>query len=166
MKATLDERAAGLSLAEAEQFVYREARYQDEHSYDAWEALWTDDAIYWVPAGGEDPDPTKQVSIIYDNRSRIGLRVKQLHTGKRHAQEPRSRLRRVISNVEILGSEGDDVLVGANFIVFESRERGTHLWAGRSEYLLRRVADELKMARKKVVLVDNDQPLHTLAFLI
>ncbi len=32
-----------------EQFLYREARYADEHDYDAWEALWTDDALYWVP---------------------------------------------------------------------------------------------------------------------
>ena len=36
-------------LKEVEQFVYREARFQDDHEYDAWEALWTDDAIYWVP---------------------------------------------------------------------------------------------------------------------
>ena len=28
--------------------------YADEHDYDAWEALWTDDALYWVPAGGEE----------------------------------------------------------------------------------------------------------------
>lgn len=166
MRTAAGERIAGITLAEAEQFIYREARYQDEHEYDAWEALWTDDAIYWVPAGGDDPDPTKQVSIIFDNRSRIALRIKQLHTGKRHSQEPRSRLRRLISNIELLGAEGDDALVGANFLVIESRERGTELWAGRTEYRLRRVDDELKMAYKKVVLVDNDRPLHTLAFLI
>ena len=31
-------------------FIYREARFQDEHQYEAWEALWTDDGVYWVPA--------------------------------------------------------------------------------------------------------------------
>ena len=30
-------------------FIYKEARLQDEHQYDAWEALWTDDGVYWVP---------------------------------------------------------------------------------------------------------------------
>lgn len=37
-------------LARIEQFLYREARYADQHDYDAWEALWTDDALYSVPA--------------------------------------------------------------------------------------------------------------------
>ena len=153
-------------LTEIEQFIYREARLQDEHAYDEWEALWTDDAIYWVPANGDDPDPETSMSIIYDNRSRIRTRIKQLHTGKRHSQNPPSRLRRLVSNVELLGEEDDDVLVGANFLVYESRERGVTLWAGRSVYRLRREGEELRMARKTVYLVDNDRPLNTLSFLI
>ncbi|MFA9272650.1 MAG: aromatic-ring-hydroxylating dioxygenase subunit beta [Baekduiaceae bacterium] len=156
-------------LREVEQFVYREARFQDEHDYDAWEALWTDDAIYWVPANGADTDPTTQMSVLFDNRARIATRIKQLHTGKRHSQTPRSDLRRLVSNVELLDAHPDlpdDIAVGANFLVCESRERGTVFWAGRSEYVLRDTADGLRMARKKVILVDNERPLHTLAFLI
>jgi benzoate/toluate 1,2-dioxygenase subunit beta len=153
-------------LREVEQFVYREARYQDEHRYDDWEALWTDDAIYWVPSGDDDIDPTQQMSIIFDNRSRISTRIKQLHTGKRHAQTPVSKLRHLISNVEVLSTEGDEIEAGANFVVYESRERGVTVWAGRAEWTLRRDGDELKIARKKVMLVNNDRPLNTLAFLI
>lgn len=154
-------------LREVEQFVYREARLADEGAYDAWEALWTDDALYWVPANGDDTDPQTQMSIIYDNRSRIATRIKQLHTGKRHAQTPPSRLRRIVSNVELLGDdEGGDVLVGANFLIYESRQRGVTLWAGRCEYRLRGGDDGWRMAGKKVVLVDNDQALYTLAFLV
>jgi hypothetical protein len=67
-------------------FIYREARFQDEHQYEAWEALWTDDGVYWVPANGADIDPEKEMSIIYDNRSRIALRVRQLLTGKHFTQ--------------------------------------------------------------------------------
>jgi 3-phenylpropionate/cinnamic acid dioxygenase small subunit len=106
------------------------------------------------------------MSIIYDNRSRIGLRVKQFLTGKRHAQTPPSRIRHLISNVEVLEDDGDEVRAGANFIVTESRERGLVTWAGRSEYTLRRADDGFAMARKKVVLVNNDRELYTLAFLI
>ena len=106
------------------------------------------------------------MSIIHDNRSRIALRVKQLKTGKRHSQSPPSSVRRFVSNVEILGAEGDDVLVGANFFAVESRASGTMTWAGRTEYRLRRERDGLRMARKTVRLVDRDRPLYTLAFLI
>lgn len=159
---------AGL-LREVEQFLFREARFQDELRYDDWEALWTDDAIYWVPANGDDTDPTKVMSIIFDNRSRISTRIKQLHTGKRFAQDPASGLRHLISNVELMEPSEDapdDIAVGANFLVYESRERGITLWAGRSDYRLRHVDGELRMAYKRVLLVDNDRPLNTLAFLI
>ena len=157
-------------LREVEQFLFREARLADEGDYDGWEALWTDDGVYWIPANGDDIDPTTQMSIIYDNRSRIALRIRQLKSDKRHAQNPRSRLRRILGNIEMLdtdaGDDGDDVLVGANFFIYESRERGTTVWAGRSEYRLRRVDGAWRMARKKVMLVDNDRALFTLAFLV
>jgi benzoate/toluate 1,2-dioxygenase subunit beta len=156
----------GEVLRELEQFIYREARLADEHAYDDWEALWTDDAVYWVPFGSDDSDPETQMSVIYDNRSRIATRIKQFKTGKRHAATPPPRVRRVVSNVELL-EDGDPLRVGANFVVYESRERGITLWAGRAEYRLRRGADDtLRMARKDVFLVNNDRPLDTLAFLI
>ncbi|MFY9890485.1 MAG: aromatic-ring-hydroxylating dioxygenase subunit beta [Streptosporangiaceae bacterium] len=154
-------------LARIEQFLYREARYADQHDYDAWEALWTDDALYSVPAGGDlSGDQGAQMSVIYDNRNRISTRLAQLRTGKRHSQTPPSGLRRLISNVEILGREGDDTLVGANFLLAESRERGTEIWAGRVTYRLRVSDGEIRLAAKTVLLVNRDRPLPTLAFLI
>jgi benzoate/toluate 1,2-dioxygenase subunit beta len=165
----------GFDRHTVEQFLYREARLADEGDYDAWEALWTDDALYWVPVAGEGGDPQRQMSVICDNRSRISTRVKQLRTGKRYAQAPRSSLRRLLSNIEFIGGRsnpdgGIDLEVGANFLVIESRSRGTHLWGGRTTYRLRRLGkapgEELLLAYKKVVLVDNDKPLPTLGFLI
>jgi benzoate/toluate 1,2-dioxygenase beta subunit len=156
---------------QVEQFLYREARLADEGDYDAWEALWTDDALYWVPVDGEGGERQRQMSVICDNRSRISTRLKQLRTGKRYAQAPRSNLRRLLSNIEFLGGRGNpdggvDLEIGANFLVVESRSRGTHLWGGRTTYRLRQSGEDLLLAYKKVVLVDNDQPLPTLGFLI
>jgi len=158
-------------LRQIEQFLFLEARLADEGAYDGWEALWTDDGVYWIPANGDDIDPTSQMSILFDNRSRIALRVRQLKHDKRHAQNPRSRLRRLLGNVELLDgdpahTEAGDVVVGANFVIYESRQRGTTIWAGRSEYRLRLVDGAWRMAGKKVMLVDNDRPLTTLGFLV
>ncbi|MGH7819468.1 MAG: aromatic-ring-hydroxylating dioxygenase subunit beta, partial [Candidatus Binatia bacterium] len=121
---------------------------------------------YWVPFGADDVDPDVRMSVIYDNRSRIATRIRQFRTGKRHSAAPPPRIRRILSNVELLGEDGGDLLVGANFAVYESREEGIRVWAGRSEYRLRPTAGGLRMAGKKVLLVDNDRPLGTLAFLI
>lgn len=151
---------------EVSQFIYQEARLQDNHEYDAWEALWTDDGIYWIPANGDGGDPEQEMSIIYDNRSRITLRVRQFHTGKRHSQSPRSPLRRVISNVEILENDGTNLVVTANAIVFEAHARGDTIWGSRNEYRLRREGDTLRMAGKKVVLTNNGRAIYSMAFLI
>jgi len=43
-------------LEEIVAFLYREARFADEGRYDDWEALWTDDGVYWVPAAGDEGD--------------------------------------------------------------------------------------------------------------
>lgn len=148
------------------QFIYREAQLQDDHQYDAWEALWTDDAIYWVPANGMDIDPEREMSIIYDNRSRIALRVSQFHTGHRYSQEPASGLRRTVSNIEVEQLGNGEIEAKSNAIIFESNLRGEHIWATRNIYRLRREGDGFRMAKKTVLLANNDKPLYTLAFLV
>ena len=163
MPMTTEQRA---TLEDVTQFIYREARLQDEHQYDAWESLWADDGVYWVPANGDDIDPEKKMSILYDNRSRIALRIRQYHTGKRFSQTPQSRLRRLISNVEILSDDGREIRATANALIYESQTRGDVVWASRNEYLLRREGDDFRMVLKKVMLVNNHTALYSMAFLI
>ena len=159
--------ATGLHvLGSIQQFIFREARLQDDHDYEAWEALWTSDGTYWVPANADDTDPEKEMSIIYDNRSRISLRVKQLLTGRHHTQAPQSRLRRIVSNIELLGEQDGDIRVGTNCLVFESNLRDDTIWAARNEYRLRKAELGFRMAYKKVLLVNNHKPIFTLSFLI
>lgn len=154
---------------DVQQFIYREARLQDDHHYAEWEALWTDDAVYWIPANSADGtpnDPESQMSILYDNRSRIRLRVKQLLTGRRHTQEPKSQLRRIISNVEVFSVDNNEVRVGANSMIFESSLRDDTIWAARYEYLLRYEDDGIRMAFKKVTLANDNRAIYTLSFLV
>ncbi len=158
--------AAALDIRVVEEFVYREARLADEHDFDGWEALWTDDGLYWCPAGADDIDPMRQMSVIHDNRNRISTRIKQLKTGRRHSQNPLSRLRRMLTNIELLGTEGGDQVVAANFILVESRERGVEIWAGRYTYRLRSVDGQILLAYKKIALVNNAEALPTVSFLI
>jgi len=57
-----------------------------------------------------------------------------------------------------------DLVKGADAVA--SNLRGDVIWAARTEYLLREQDGDLRMARKKVMLVNNDKPLYTLSFLI
>ncbi|MGH7963875.1 MAG: aromatic-ring-hydroxylating dioxygenase subunit beta [Candidatus Binatia bacterium] len=162
-------------VAEAEykavaDFVYKEARLADESRYDEWEGLWTDDAIYWIPAtAAGDVDPTRQLSHLYDNRARIATRVKMLKSGLRYSQSPISPMRRVVSNLEVEKTENGELIVGSNFMLVELSIQASHelhIWAGRTIHKLRWVEGELKMCFKKVTLVNAAEPLPNLTFLI
>jgi len=152
------------------EFLHREARLADEARYAEWLALWTDDAVYWVPAT-TDPgaDPDKHLSHIYDNRGRLETRIKLLQTGFRYSQEPASPMRRLISNIEVAPAENGELVAESNFALAElavQAKREMHWWVGRTTHRLRRVGDELRMCRKTVVLINATEPLPNLSFLI
>jgi 3-phenylpropionate/cinnamic acid dioxygenase small subunit len=146
-------------------FVFREARYADESHYDEWEALWHEsDALYWVPMH-EGADPEREVSYIYDNRPRIAKRIAQLKTGARHSQTPPSKLRRIVSNFEVLQRDDVSVTITTNFVLYEHRF-SLVTWAGRCVYRIRTDGEELRLAGKTVHLVNGDGALTTMSFLI
>jgi 3-phenylpropionate/cinnamic acid dioxygenase small subunit len=151
-------------------FLYTEARLADEARYAEWLALWTDDGVYWVPATTDpDADPDKHLSHIYDNRGRLETRIKLLQTGHRYSQEPASLMRRLVSNIEVRAAADGELVAESNFVLAElaiQAKREMHWWVGRTTHRLRRVGGELKMCRKKVVLVNAAEPLTNLSFLI
>ncbi len=155
---------AGPVEADVAAFIYLEARLADEARYSEWEALWADDARYWVPRH-EHADPDTEVSYIYDNRRRLASRIRQLNTGARHSQTPPSKMRRLVSNLELLASEDDTVVVGANFVLYEYRF-SLVTWAGRTIYRIRRGPDGLALVEKTVHLVNGEGAVSTMAFLI
>src|SRR3989454_815483 len=82
----------------AEQFLYHEARLLDTQQYEAWLELFTDDATYWVPLEREQKDPFETSSIIHDDRTLLGLRVKQARHPRAHARLPLARSMRSTSS--------------------------------------------------------------------
>ena len=150
-----------------EQFLFQEARLMDEHRFDEWLALWTQPALYWVPSNRDEIDPNREVSLIYDDWVRIQLRIARLKSGFAHAQEPRSRMRRLISNIEIEeASDSDEIVAQSNFMLAELRRGKQDLFAGRTMHRLRPIGGAFKLVSKKVLLVNNDEPIDNLTFLI
>jgi benzoate/toluate 1,2-dioxygenase beta subunit len=159
--------AAALDRAAIETFLYREARLADENRYDEWIALWTDDAIYWVPANIDDYDPHLHLSIIYDDRDRLQDRVDRLKSGAAWAQEPRSRMRRIISNIEAAVPEANgDITVHSNFVLGELRRNRQNSYYAGQVHRLRPTPEGLKLAYKKVMLINNNEPIHNMTFIV
>ena len=148
-----------------EEFLFFEAKLIDEHRYDQWLELWTDDGLYWVPANSDDADPARQAMIIYDNRARLGDRIYRLTSGAAWAQQPRSRTRRLISNVEVRETEGG-YAVESNCLIAELRRSRQDIFAARVLHTLRPAGDSFRIALKKVLLLNNDDPIDNLTFLL
>lgn len=150
-------------------FIYRECQLADEGRWDEWEELLADDMHYWVPVNPEDADPDRDVSIINDNRSRLATRLRQLRTGTRHSQAPRSAMRRMISNLVVERHDQQLFRVEGNFVVYEFQNQSTgtlNVWPGRVRYHLRQVEDSFEIVLKRVELVMAGAPIPTLAFII
>lgn len=153
-----------INRQDVEAFLYLEARLADENRYDEWAALWTDDAIYWVPSNTYDYDPTQRISIIYDDRGRIQDRVDRLKSGGAWAQEPRSRLRRMISNIEI--EQAAEPTVRSNVVIGELRRGLQTVYFAQQIHRLRMVDGAIRLAFKKVNLINNNEPIHNLSFIV
>src|SRR5262249_26013328 len=88
---------------EVEDFLYHEAALLDDWKLDEWQKLLTDDAAYYVPPNDQlESDPRSTLFLIADDRERIRQRIIRINAPNCHAESPKSRTRRMISNVRIL----------------------------------------------------------------
>ncbi len=155
-----------LSRSEAEDLLYREARLLDDHRYQEWLAMLDEHATYWIPSNGEGIDPNREISLVFDDKHRLTDRIGRLESGLAHAQNPPSKTKRLVSNVQIENATDNAAMVLSGFILYELRHRKERVFAGRCEHRLRLIDGTWKIASKKVVLVNNDEVIDNLTFIV
>jgi p-cumate 2,3-dioxygenase beta subunit len=146
--------APGVTRAQVEDFLYHEAALLDEWRLDAWQELLTDDASYYVPSNDQpESDHRRALFLVADDRERIRQRVIRILDPNCHAEYPRSRTRRMISNVRIVGVEGDLIEVAANFVCYRFRRyERVREYVGAYRYLLRRTGDGFRIKERRVLI--------------
>ncbi|MDB5108311.1 MAG: hypothetical protein JWM69_1252 [Candidatus Binatus sp.] len=141
---------------EVEDLLYLEASLLDEWHLEQWLELLTQDATYEIPPTDvPEGDSRNTLFIIADDAVRIRSRVKQLLGKSAWAENPQSRTRRMISNVRVLGIEGENILVTANFAVHRMRYESVDTYIGRYNYKLIRDGAQLRIRERRVIL-DNE----------
>jgi benzoate/toluate 1,2-dioxygenase beta subunit len=147
-------------LHACETFLIHEARLLDDGHFDAWLALFTADARYWVPSQPGQESPYDTVSLMYDDRRLLETRVRRLADPRIYSQEPRSRTSRIVTNVTLEPGTGEPGrLVRSKFILIEYRRETQRLFAGTYLHRLVGEADDMRIAVKRVDLVNCDAPL-------
>jgi p-cumate 2,3-dioxygenase beta subunit len=143
-----------VTRAQVEDFLYREAALLDEWRLEEWLGLLTEDASYYVPPNDHpEGDPKNTLFILADDIVRIRERVKRLMSPECHAEFPHSRTRRMISNVRIVGEDGDLIRVAANFVCYRFRRyERIREYVGHYRYVLQRYRDGLKIKERRTII--------------
>ena len=147
---------------EVEQFLYREVRMLAEGRFEEWLDLFTEDSRYLMPirettATREDSERGEGfLPHVDDDKDFMRARVQRLRHRLAHAEQPPSRLRYFISNIEVEDMDGGadgELDVRCNLMVYQSRlERTEKIFVGRREDRLRPENGSYRIANRVVVL--------------
>ena len=146
-------------LTEIETFLHREARLLDQGRLDEWLALFTDDATYWVPLQAGQSDPIETCSLVYDDRRLLEVRVRQFTHPRAHARVPAPRTVHHVGSVQILEDDGRELRVASTLVMIEYRNERQRVWGALVEHRLRRTEGGLRIAAKRVDLVNSESEL-------
>lgn len=143
-----------VTRGQVEDFLYHEAALLDDWLLDDWQALLTDDATYYVPPNDHlDGDHRSTLFLIADDRERIRQRIIRIKDPNCHAEYPKSRTKRMISNVRILASDGDLITVAANFVCYRFRRyERIREYVGSYRHVLKQSGDTFKIKERRVLI--------------
>lgn len=153
---------AAAASAETLSLVFKEARLLDDRHYDEWLSMFAPQCLYWIPNRFEPGDPRMESGVYLDDLRRMADRIALIRTGHLHAQTPRSRTRRVLSNVEQFRAENGALLVRANLVIWEYRKGITRAYAGWQGYEIQSGL----VASKIIALLDCDAPQGNYSFML
>lgn len=150
------------AIDDAAHLLYREARCLDERDWTGWLDLYTEDAVFWVPAWLDEyrtcTDPDREISQIYhDSKRGLAERIGRLQSRKSVTTMPLPRTTHFITNIETSPTSSDTRALAACWMVhvYDPRTARHHVNFGR--YRITLVArDRLLRIARKVIHLNND----------
>ena len=151
---------------EIEKFLYREAELLDDRRYNDWIELIAEDIHYHMPVRRnvkfgeqhrENTDSASEISWFDEGKRTLAGRVRQINTGLHWAEEPFSRIRHLITNIQVGELDGDEVPVRSNFYCWTNRLRDeVNMFVGTRQDVLRRDTDTGWKIAKRLILLDQN----------
>ena len=148
---------------EVNQFYTREARLLDAENYDAWLTTMTEDVSYWMPTRENlfrknevELDP-QRMNFYKESLITLRVRTHRLKTGTAWSENPRTRYRHLITNVEVeAGAAPGEYAARSNFLIYRNRLEREECWmVGGREDVLRRLEGTLRLASRKILVDQN-----------
>lgn len=156
---------------EIEEFLYDEANLLDERRFTEWLDTLAEDLRYFMPmeynvkygehAKHEFTRREQHMSWFNEGKWSIGKRCEQILTGVHWAEEPLSRVCRLVSNVQLKAIETSaagevEVDVSSRFLIYQNRcEYEEYFFVGDRFDRIRRTADGWKLAQREIRIHQN-----------
>lgn len=156
---------------EIEEFLYDEAHLLDERDFKTWIDTLAEDLRYFMPmefnvkfgehASREFTTRDAQMSWFNEGKWTLNKRVEQILTGVHWAEEPLSRVCRMVSNVQLSAIQNNpagelEVDVNSRFLIYQNRcEYEQYFFVGDRFDRIRRTADGWRLAQREIRLHQN-----------
>ena len=146
------------------QFYIHEAWLLDDRRFKEWLDLFTDDVLYFMPRrknvhrreAERELTPLGDLAILEEDKRYLEMRVARLDTGMAWAEDPPSRTRHLVGNLEARTLENGEVEARTAFLVYRSHlETDAQILSGCREDRLRQVDGAWRVARRTIVLDAN-----------
>ena len=151
--------------AEVADFLYREAELLDAGKYREWLSLFHPEGVYWVPASVEQADPHSHVSIFYEDRALLGMRIGRLEHPAAHGVAWPIRTSRVIGNLRLVEAAGEHLVATSRFHLLEWQNDRQRVFAGSLRHTLARTDTGITIREKRVDIAGAEGAFESIQFL-
>ena len=143
-------------------FVVNEAHLLDTRRYEEWNALFTDDAFYWVPLVPDQEDGLNHTSHLYEDKLLRELRIERLKSPRAFSQQPPTRSLHLLQTPTVEPGDparADERLLRTVFQYTESQGDEINTFFGVCWHRLVVVDGALRIRQKRVDLINSDAAL-------
>lgn len=153
-------------LAQAIEFIWREAELLDRKDYAQWSQVWTEDGIYVVPIDAEDDDFAAHLNYAYDDARMRELRIERLTSGYSPSAVDAAKTVRTVSRFSVVELAGDRVEVNSAQVLYAYKRGVATPFIADLNHRIRFIDGQPRLERKVIRLINSLDALNALGFLL
>ena len=148
-------------LPEIADFLFEEAERLDRGDFEGWLDLFAEEGMYWVPVSVDQASPHDHVSLFYEDKLLLGMRIERMRHPNALGMHRPLRSSRVIGNVRLAEAGPDRVVATARFHLLEWQAERLRPFAGSCRMSLVR-RDGWRILEKRVDLVNPEEAFESI----
>ena len=147
-------------------FIWIEGDMLDHGDFDTWLNLWSEKGTYIIPIDPKEVDFENTLNYAYDDHHMRQLRIQRLTGGESISTSPQPQTVRSLSRFRVLFESDEEVTVRCAQYLREFRKDSLKNYSADIVYELERVSDTFKIQRKLIRLINADDALAGIGYIL